>query len=232
LNGVKRQFARDVVDGALRIAAVAMATIALWLSISWLYVRLRNALAPGAPVALVEIGDAATLGEGSAKFALLILSDFECEKCRFFAREVLPKITQQYVDTGQLEVAFRYLDSSQSAGSSKALIATCLERMGSFWSIYRQIAGASTVEAITEGLVTAKLPPTDARAYEQCLRNVGSQQIMSLPDDISRARLARLSPAFLFGKVVNGRQIEVRASLAGGVPMSEFERLFVALGMR
>src|SRR3954469_17929551 len=70
--------------------------------------RMPEVAAP-LPTEPLPIRGAATKGSWSARLALLEYSDFKCPYCAAFTRQTLPVIEREYVQTGQVLLAFRHL---------------------------------------------------------------------------------------------------------------------------
>ena len=85
---------------------------------------------PSQPLAL----DADELASSaSARVAMIIYSDFECPFCGRFARETLPTLKTQYVESGQLVLAFRHLALERHRlAIPAATAAECAGRQGHF----------------------------------------------------------------------------------------------------
>jgi protein-disulfide isomerase len=96
------------------------------------------AAAPAASKVNLNIDSASpNMGTQSAKVVMTIFSDFECEFCSVFAKDVLPKIKRNYVDKGLLKVYFRFLplDIHKDAFMA-AEAATYANQQGRFWEMH------------------------------------------------------------------------------------------------
>ncbi|MBW4888087.1 DsbA family protein [Mucilaginibacter sp. HMF5004] len=90
-----------------------------------------------APVKLTFSKTSPAIGADSAKVIMTIFSDFECEFCKVFAREVFPQIKSKYVDKGLVKVYFRFLplDIHQHAVLAAETGAYANET-GKFWELH------------------------------------------------------------------------------------------------
>jgi protein-disulfide isomerase len=81
---------------------------------------------PGGEVQ-VSVDDDPGLGDPSAPLTMVEFSDYECPFCKSFFEETLPKIKEQYIDTGKLRFVYRDLPLSfhEPAASKEALAANC-----------------------------------------------------------------------------------------------------------
>lgn len=120
------------------------------------------------PASLVKLNfDKASpqMGSDNAKVVMTIFSDFECEFCKTFAKEILPKLKADYVDKGLLKVHFRFLplDIHKNAVMA-AEAATFVNEQGKFWEMHDFLFEQSSLNKVTvsdwvakNGLDTNKL---------------------------------------------------------------------------
>jgi len=63
----------------------------------------------------ISIDDDPALGDPDAKVTIIEFGDYQCPYCRIFWKDTLPRIKEQYVDTGKVRLVFR---ASRSDGCS------------------------------------------------------------------------------------------------------------------
>jgi protein-disulfide isomerase len=76
-------------------------------------------------------------GVPGAKLFLVVVSDFQCAACRTFARDVLPALRKEYVQTGIARLAF--INAPQDANFNArfaAHAALCAASSGRFWAMH------------------------------------------------------------------------------------------------
>jgi protein-disulfide isomerase len=68
---------------------------------------------------------------------MIEFSEFECPACGRFAREVIPVIQGEYIDSGKVLLAFwhRPLDRHKRAVPA-AIAANCAGAQGKFWPLH------------------------------------------------------------------------------------------------
>jgi protein-disulfide isomerase len=73
-------------------------------------------------------------GSDSARFGILTLSDFACPFCARFARETLPLVSDKYLKTGEVVLAFRHhpLERIHRDAVKAAVAADCAGDQGRF----------------------------------------------------------------------------------------------------
>lgn len=78
--------------------------------------------------------NAATLGDPNAPLTITEYSDFECPYCGKAAREVLPTIQKDYVDTGKVKLVYKNFPlPAHRYAESAAYAAECANQQGKFW---------------------------------------------------------------------------------------------------
>ncbi|MCB0169416.1 MAG: DsbA family protein [Anaerolineae bacterium] len=155
-------------------------------------------------------------GQTEAPITIVEFGDFNCGYCARWAKEVLPKINEKYIETGKVKMAFVHFpilgaDSMQAAEASE-----CAAQQDRFWdyhnTMYENVGIGYTPANLTK---LADQVGLDTAAFDQCLASYTDTS--SLEDDIRLAQImgVRGTPAFL----VNG------VPLAGAYPYEEFERI-------
>ncbi len=153
---------------------------------------------PDAPVTLVEFGD------------------FNCGYCGQWAEEVLPRIDQNYIQTGKVRMAYVHFPVLGADSMTAAEATECAAEQNSFWD-YHNLLYANQGIGFTPANLTelAGEIGLDTGTFEECLANFSDRA--SLEDDIRLAQVmgVRGTPAFL----VNG------IALAGAYPYENFEEI-------
>jgi protein-disulfide isomerase len=170
----------------------------------------------------LTIDDAPVLGMRTARIALVLFSDFQCPFCRRFAIEVLPQLKRQYVDSGQLQVAFRHLplDGIHPRARAAAEAAECAARQDGFWPFHdRLFLNASALEvqnlrghAETIGLNVAK--------FDTCLNGEAVGHVQR-DQQIAEALGLGVTPTLMIGVVELRQQslMRVREVIVGARPL-------------
>jgi len=86
----------------------------------------------------IPLADAAALkGNRNAKVALVLFSDFECPVCARAAREIMPQLETQYINTGKVLLVWRHYPlviHPSARGAAEA--AECAGHQGKFWELH------------------------------------------------------------------------------------------------
>lgn len=170
--------------------------------------------AASTPLAAAEASAAPAInrGEGqpAAPVKVIAYSDFQCPYCATFAREAMPEIEKNYVDTGLVYFEFRDFPLSNIHGSAvlAAHTANCAGQQGQYYAMHDQLfAGQDSGEwgdDLSQDFATflgyAQKLKLDDQALKSCVQ---SQQFRSQIEGDYRAGLeagVQSTPTF----VVNG----------------------------
>jgi protein-disulfide isomerase len=87
---------------------------------------LRNLILQGSPL----------LGKSSAPVTIVEFRDFQCDKCPRFAKYTEPQVNQIYIQTGKVNLVFKYFPVYDPDSTPAAMAAQCVNDQGKFWSYY------------------------------------------------------------------------------------------------
>jgi protein-disulfide isomerase len=88
-------------------------------------------------------GEVTALGEVDAPVVLVEYSDFRCPFCGVFARDTLPVLVEEYVETGQVRIEWRDLPVLGDESVAAAVAARAAGEQGYFWEFAEVVyAGA------------------------------------------------------------------------------------------
>ena len=130
----KRRFswktALDVFTSLVMIGA------AVFLVTSNLSSRARSRPELKVPEEPVSIEGAQSKGSPTAPVVMIAFADFQCPFCGRFAREVLPELEKDYLETGQVQLVYRHLPlPNHPLAIPAAQAADCAGQQGQFWPI-------------------------------------------------------------------------------------------------
>ncbi|MEX1129608.1 MAG: thioredoxin domain-containing protein [Vicinamibacterales bacterium] len=179
---------------------------------------------PPLPIEPIPIEGAAVKGSLSAPVGIIVFSEFQCPFCGRFARETLPTLTQNFVDSGKVLFAFRHLplETIHPQALVAGEIASCSQNQGMFWqahdAFFQEPLGRSADDwrkrALTVGVQIDEL--------EKCMAD--GTAAASLRHDIELARRLELrsTPVFIIGPLLDG-SVKATRIIMGAQPTSIFE---------
>lgn len=178
---------------------------------------------PPVPTAPVDLSGAILAGNPEARVAMIEYSDFECPFCGRFARDVAPVLWHEYVDSGQVLVAFRHLalEAVHPHALRAAEAVECANHQGQFWAmhdaLFRDLGNFDDASLAGKAGTIA----IDRSMFERCMKTIGPERIRS---DGNEARKLGISgtPSFLFGLIGKDRLVRVGYRIDGARPLADF----------
>jgi protein-disulfide isomerase len=76
------------------------------------------------------------LGKPSASITIVEFGDFQCDRCARFAKYTEPQINQTYIQTGKVNLVFKYFPNYGPDSTPAAMAAQCVNDQGKFWNYY------------------------------------------------------------------------------------------------
>ena len=143
------------------------------------------ARAPAAPAAKTEfeptdilVGDAVLLGNSDATVTMFEYSDYQCPFCSRHATKVLPKIVEQYVDSGKLKIVMREfpIESIHPRAFAASLTALCAGDQGKYWEMHDLIFTNQKSLSDDDFKAHAETLGMDTAAFEACLADENSSR--------------------------------------------------------
>ncbi len=168
----------------------------------------------------ISADDDPAMGPEDAPVLIIEFSDFQCPFCKRFHETTLPKIIEQYVNTGKVRFVYRDFPLTQihpNAGLA-ALAAECADEQNSFWPYHDLLferqgewASSSNAQAVFEGY--ARELGLDVSQFSECLssQRYAEEVLKDLRDGVSYG--VKGTPAFF----INGEKLE------GAWPFGKFK---------
>lgn len=173
------------------------------------------------PTTPLSLKGASTVGDPTAKAAMVIFTDFECPYCARLANETVPKVLEEFVATGRVLLAVRHnpLDSHPLAHRA-ATAALCAGEQGKFWEVHdlffrNRGFGADFLNTLADSVGVHR------EAFQQCTDRGGSSQVDS---DLGEARRLGVNrtPVSMVGRVRPDGAVAVTQVILGAQPLERF----------
>ena len=156
-----------------------------------------------------------TLGSPEAPVTMVEFSDFQCNFCRKFWAETLPRLKETYIKAGQVRFVYQHFAvlGEHSVAAAKAV--QCASEQGKFWPYHDKLFDSQGGLAFTDAKLRryARDLGLDAGAFAQCLDSRKYQQKVEDETRLGFQLGARGTPTFF----LNGRM------LAGAQPFEVFQ---------
>ncbi|WP_290518069.1 DsbA family protein [Alcanivorax sp.] len=181
--------------------------------------------AAGAVVESIEMPAAERVkGNSEAKYAIIEFMDYQCPYCVRHAREVLPVITQRYIDSGEFKYGIRdYPLDFHSKAEGAAVAANCAAKLGKYWPMHESLIKHSKNLNDQLYLQFAEKHQMQKEAFRDCQKDPVIKN--SVDDDLAYGEQLgiRGTPSFFIGKI-DGNSIVDVIQLKGARSVGEFDR--------
>jgi protein-disulfide isomerase len=177
------------------------------------------------PTEPVSIEGSPAMGSPDAKVVIVAFSDFECPYCGRFAREVLPELKKQYIDTGQVQFVFKHLPLTNihPQAMPAAVAAECAAQQGNFWEFHDRLFGDIAQLSDPQVVSHAVAAGLDMTRFGDCRAATSDRVQVDL--ELARTLGVAGTPTVLVAELQKG-QVVVRKIIRGG--QSEPIKLAVA----
>lgn len=162
---------------------------------------------------------------GRSSVAIVEFSDFECPYCAKYAKETLPKIKAQYVESNRVTYSFRHFPTAQihPRAVAAAAVAVCGEQQGGFWKTHDLLFQSPENLALTTQSVAERLQ-FDEGLLSDCLSDSKGR----IEQDLKEGRRLGVTgtPTFFIGNVMPNGQLKIVNRIVGAVDFEIFRSAF------
>jgi protein-disulfide isomerase len=183
------------------------------------------------PLTPLSIGNAGLIGQPTAKWMLIVYSDFQCPFCASFARDVLPTLVEKFVKTSEIAIGFKHFPlGKHTAAQIAAQAAECSRREGKFpqmlVSLFKEPNLLSREKVIGYGTELG----LDQRNFTKCLDHDSADVVA---EDVKVADRLGVSgtPSFFFGRTTGDGKVEVTQRFEGAKTLTYFNNI-ITLSLR
>lgn len=195
-------------------------------------------LAPTGPVYRPKVQDAEGIvaadlvrtARGSGPLVLVEFADFQCPFCGRHAREVEPKIRDQFIETGVLRQVFLNMplpNHPRAEPASKA--ALCADRQGKFWEMYEALFRTPTALEDDDLNARAQELGLDLPAFEQCISGPEPKDVIERHKEAGRKVGVQSTPAFFLGLLQADGSVALKKRINGALPFEDFRTAILEL---
>jgi protein-disulfide isomerase len=192
---------------------------------------IQGARAGGPPPPVVpdtrelSVANAYAKGGAGAQLVLVEFSDFQCPFCGRHAKQTLPQIQREYVDTGKLRYVMRNLplDSIHPDAVRAAGAAECAGDQGRYWQMHEKLFSNQQALSPADLARYAQESGVEPAKFKQCVdADVHGAKIRQ---DLADAQAAGITgtPTFFIGFAEPGGTVKVVRRIQGAQPFPVFK---------
>ena len=186
--------------------------------------RAPREMAP--PTTPVPIGDSVVLGSTAAKVAIVEFSDYQCPSCGKAARDVMPAILREYVDTGKVAVVVKNLPLPiHTMALPAALAAQCASDQGKFAAAKDELFRLGPrIDPLEISNMIARIG-VDKAAFEKCMTSDATAAKIAQEMAQAEAVSVNATPTFFLGSMQADGTVRVAKVILGARPVNEFREV-------
>ena len=177
----------------------------------------------------INITDAPTKGNASAKVTLVEVSDYHCPYCRRQNLQTMPQLMADYVNAGKVKYAF--VDYPIAQLHPDAFLsheaAACAGDQGKYWQMHDLLFTNSPSRDVSQLTSNAALLGVDTKKFEECMNGgKGSKYAPAIRQSIARMQQLGVegTPLVLIGLTpAPGTPMKVISFVYGAKPYPEFK---------
>ena len=156
-------------------------------------------------------------GDSRARVAIMEYSDFDCSFCAKYAREIYPRVDEDYIKPGKIKYFFRDLpEPAQTNAFLKARAARCAGEQEKFWEMHDRLFATQSDPAGQNMELQAQALGLNVEKFSACLTSARYAENIRL--SMAGARRAGIygTPAFLIGTVSDDGDFVLATKLVVG----------------
>ena len=159
-------------------------------------------------------------GKKDAKLTLIQFSDYECSFCGRLARETIPQVVKDYVDTGKLKFVFSDLALDMHTHAIKAGTASyCAGEQGRYWEMHDVLFSNQGALEDANLVSYAKDMGLDLTKFQQCLETKRYDTQIQQSSSEGRRAGFDATPVEVIGLTEgSGNSVKVLKVISGAVP--------------
>ena len=157
---------------------------------------------------------------GNGDIVIVEFSDFECPFCGQYARETLPTVKRDLVESGMVRyVVLHYpLETIHPHALKASEAVECADRQGHFWEMRERLFSNQAALAPVELIRHAEALGLDSKRFDQCVN--GGEAVQRVRADVAEGRRLGVlgTPSFFIGTIRADGGIDLVKRMQGAVP--------------
>lgn len=174
----------------------------------------------------VGISNSPSLGRSSAPVVIVEFTDFQCSYCGAYARETLPRLVKDYVNTGKVRYVIRNfpLEHVHSLARKAAETVLCAGDQHKFWDLHDRLFSDQTKLAVPDIISRASAIGVEPTVLETCTNDSKYKDVIDA--DLAEAQQLEVTgtPTFFIGYTdpADPSRMHAIRSISGAVPYFQF----------
>jgi protein-disulfide isomerase len=154
----------------------------------------------------IDIEHDAYIGDSNAIVSFIIISDYECDYCNQFNIEVLPKLIDNFVNKGLMNIYYKHLPNKYHPNSFRlAESALCANNQNKFWEFHSKLVSNNELYNFDSVKQIAYDLNMDTILFSECIRAGQSAPIIMVGiEEIFNLGISATPTFIINGKLITG----------------------------
>jgi len=176
----------------------------------------------------ISLKGAPVMGDADAKVTVVEFTDYQCPFCRRHKGQTLPKIREQYIESGKVRYALRQFPLTrihpQAQKASEA--ALCAGGQGKYWELHERIFANQKKLSDADLVSYAEETGLDTVEFKKCLESGKYEEQVKEDLQAGAKGGVRGTPSFFLGLTDPDDPSKIRATrfLRGAQPFQAFQK--------
>lgn len=175
---------------------------------------------------IINIAWNPTLGDDSAKVAIVEFTDFQCPFCADYHRRTFVQLNEEYVKTGKVQYISRNFPLPAHMLAEKAAEAVlCAGDQGKYWEARDRLFANQQALDLANMSTHAEALNLNVSLFDECLK--AGKHASTVQNDLADAKILNIqgTPSFFIGYAEVGDPSRIHAVrlLTGDLPFREFQ---------
>ena len=175
---------------------------------------------------------AGVLGNAKARVAIIEFSDYQCPFCLRYFRNTMPKLIEEYVDTGKVKYVLRDfpLTSIHPEAFAAAVASRCAGDQGKYMEMHDRFFAKQATLRRADWNAHAKAVGLDLGDFEACMESKRHEAAVREDMEAGIAAGVRGTPTFFIGPLdADGTTMRAGNIVTGAQPYRVFKRALDSL---
>jgi protein-disulfide isomerase len=169
------------------------------------------------------------LGNPDAKITIVEFGDYQCTFCYKFHNDVMKKIHDQYIKSGDVNFIYKDLPLNGQSSIMASEASYCAQKQNHYWQyhdkLYNNWGGENTGWITQDALIGFAIESgLDLNEFNSCMKNSEFKQKVLDNEQFAREINIRATPSFL---IFSDKEVY---RIIGAQPFEKFEQIFEELG--
>jgi protein-disulfide isomerase len=176
---------------------------------------------------IIDVAGAPALGPADAVVTLVEFSDYECPFCVRHFTQTMPRLEQEFINTGKIRYVFKDfpIDQLHPAAIRAHEAGRCAAEQDRFWDMHRRLFSAPGTHGDEALLTRAREVGLNVDSFRECLSSGRTTAAVRQAVSVAASLGANGTPSFFVGvRDLDTDHVKVLRGISGAQPFEVFAR--------